>query len=86
MLKSGEKNDQIRREMVERLTVRLKKLMQQPEAEVLSAAAFREYVDLALAHNTISAEQARRIVALVEGGKLDPGVAIERMKQLKIDA
>lgn len=86
MLKSGERNDQIRTEMIERLTVRLRDLMQQPEAEVPSAAAFREYVDLALADNTISTEQAHRIVALVESGKLDPCVAIERMKQLKVDA
>jgi hypothetical protein len=87
MIKSGGMNDQIRTDMVGRLNTRLQKLLQRSEAaEIPAAEAFREYVDLAVADKSISAEQARRIVALVEGGKLDAGLAIKRIKHMKAAA
>ena len=86
MIKSGGLNDQIRTEVVARLTARLQKLRHQPKAVATPANTFQDHVGLALADNTISTEQAQRIVALVEGGKLDPALAIERLEQMKAHA
>jgi hypothetical protein len=87
MIKSGGMNDQIRTEMVGRLSTRLKGLLDRSEAAATPVTeAFREYVDLAVADKTISTEQAHRIVALVESGKLERDLAIERIKQLKANA
>lgn len=85
MLKSGGKNDQLRSEIVGRLSARLKALRHSERSEA-STNTLRGHIELALADNTISAEQARRIIALVETGKMDPAVAIERVKQLKAGA
>ncbi len=87
MIKSGGMNDQIRTDMVGRLNTRLQELRHRSEAAAIPAAeSFREFVDLAVAENAISTEQAHRIVALVERGKLEPSLAIERIKQLKVAA
>ena len=87
MIKSGGMNDQIRAEMVGRLNTRLQKLRHRSKAVAIPPAeAFRGYVDLAVADKSISAEQAHRIVALVESGKLELGLAIERIKQLRAGA
>ena len=73
--------------MVGRLSTRLKGLLDRSEAAATPVTeAFREYVDLAVADKTISTEQAHRIVALVESGKLERDLAIERIKQLKANA
>jgi hypothetical protein len=85
MLRSGGKNDQLRTEIVGRLSARLKALRHLEGAEA-PTATLREHVEHALVDNTLSSEQAHRIIALVESGKMDPGVAIERMKQMKADA
>lgn len=87
LIKSGGMNDQIRTDMVGRLTTRLEGLLNRSEAVVTPAAeTFREYIELAVADKTLSAEQAHRVVTLVASGKLDPALAIERIKKLKANA
>jgi uncharacterized protein (DUF2235 family) len=83
MIRSGSAQDQIRKEVTQRLIQRLAVL----KAEKVSPdckAELSKLIALTLASGSISGEAASRLVTLVEAGTLKPQLALERVRSIAL--
>lgn len=83
MVRSGSAQDQIRKEVIQRLNQRLAVL----KAEKVSPdckAELSKLIALTLASGSISEEAASRLVTLVEAGTLKPQLALERIRSIAL--
>ena len=83
LIRSGSKQDQIRCEIVGRLNKRLSSM----ENDKISGEHLEELkriLPLAIKHQLISESQADRMIQLINDGKLDPELALTRIKSMKI--
>ena len=83
LVRSGSKQDQIRCEIVERLNKRLSSM----EGRVIHGEHLEELksiLPVAIEHELISESQADRMIQLINDGKLDPELALNRIKSMKI--
>lgn len=81
MVRSGGRNDRLRREIAERLSKRLKSLRSgndRPEP----IGDLRQALDEAIQAGQLSSDQATRMVVLVDSGKLDIDIALSRVRGL----
>jgi hypothetical protein len=81
LIRSGGKQDQIRREMIKRLQARLDTL-QRNEGEQYNLNDLENALSKALRNGLISDAQAERLVKLVVDGKLQARVAFDRLNAL----
>jgi hypothetical protein len=82
MIKSGAKQDQIRQELIKTLQSRLDAMQQQKELSQVSLRALKLALSEAMRRELIGAEQAERMVSLVEEQKLKIDVALERVRAI----
>ena len=82
MIKSGAKQDQIRAELIKVLQAKLDKMQDQKERSQTSFCALKSTLSEALTRELIGAEQAKRLVRLVEENRLDINVAVERLRAI----
>lgn len=83
LIRSGSKQDQIRCEIVERLNKRLSSM----EGDKINGEHLEELksiLPVAIEHELISESQADRMISLINAGKLDPELALNRIKSMKI--
>ncbi|MNR31542.1 hypothetical protein D3C85_1490580 [compost metagenome] len=83
MIRSGSAQDQVRKEVSERLSQRLAV----PKAENVAPdckAELSRLIALTLASGSISEEAATRLVTLVEAGTLTPQLALERVRSIAL--
>ena len=83
MIRSGSEQDQVRKEVVQRLNKRLsssrwEKLTPDSKAEL------KRLLALTVAAEAISGESASRMVALIESGALNPDLALARIKSIAL--
>lgn len=78
LVRSGGRNDRVRKELVERLSQRLRNL-RSGKAQLPDLAELRRCMADAIAAGQVSAQQATRLVDLVEAGKLDAKIALARI-------
>jgi len=83
LVRSGSKQDQIRREIVKRLNKRLSSM----EGKNINGEYLEELksiLPVAIEHNLVSESQADRMIQLINDGKLEPELALNRIKSMKI--
>jgi len=81
MIRSGGKQDQIRQDLASRLKVRLR-ACHIGEALQSDMSLMQSALSKAIKQDLIKAEQAERLVGLVEAGKLDVHVALDRLNAI----
>jgi hypothetical protein len=81
MIKSGGAQDQICEDMINRFQVKLNAL-QVSEGKQPNLGDLNTALSAALKNNSISGEQAERLVKLVSDGKLQAKVALDRLKAI----
>lgn len=81
MIKSGGAQDQIREDMINRFQEKLNTL-QGSEGKQPSLGDLNTALSAALKNNSISGEQAERLVRLVSDGKLQAKVALDRLNAI----
>jgi hypothetical protein len=83
MIRSGSAQDQVRKEIIQRLRQRLEVL----NAEKITPdckTELNQLIALTLQASAITEEAACRLVALVEAGTLKPELALERIKSIAV--
>jgi hypothetical protein len=83
IVRSGSEQDQVRREVIQRLTGRLAAL----QADAITAdckAELNQLLALTVGAEAITDEGAARMVMLVESGSLRPELALERVKAIAL--
>ena len=83
LVRSGSKQDQIRNDIVERLNKRLSSM----EGENINSEHLEELISIlpvAIEHQLVSESQADRMIQLINDGKLDPELALNRIKSMKV--
>ncbi len=83
MIRSGSEQDQVRKDVIERLTARLSSLKAEkvsPDCKV----ELNQLLALTVAAEAISEDAASRMVALIETGALKPDVALARIKSIAL--
>ena len=83
MIRSGSTQDQVRKEVAQRLNQRFAVLKTQQVAPDCKAELSR-LIALTLEASAITEEAASRLVALVEAGTLKPELALERVKSIAL--
>lgn len=83
MIRSGSAQDQIRKEVTQRLIQRLAVLKAEKIAPDCTAELAR-FIALTLASGSISEASATRLVTLVEAGTLKPQLALERVRSIAL--
>jgi hypothetical protein len=83
MIRSGSEQDQVRKEVIQRLTNRLSALKTEKVAPDCKAE-LNQLLELTVAAEAISEEAASRMVALIESGALNPDLALARIKSIAL--
>ena len=83
MIRSGSEQDQVRKEVILRLTNRLSALKSEKVAPDCKAE-LNQLLALTVAAEAISEEAASRMVALIESGALNPDLALTRIKSIAL--
>ncbi|MDN4546366.1 hypothetical protein [Pseudomonas sp. C32] len=83
MVRSGSEQDQVRREVIQRLTGRLAAL-QTDAITTDTKAELNQLLALVVGTEAITEEAAVRMVGLVENGSLRPELALERIKAIAV--
>jgi hypothetical protein len=83
MVRSGSEQDQVRRDVIQRLTGRLAAL-QTDAITTDSKAELNQLLALVVETEAITEEAAARMVGLVENGSLRPELALERIKAIAV--
>lgn len=81
MIKSGGAQDQIREDMIKRFQVKLNTL-QRSEGKQPNIGDLNTALSAAINNNSISNDQAERLVKLVSDGKLQAKVALDRLNAI----
>lgn len=83
LVRSGSKHDQIRSEIVERLNQRLSNM---PNSKIKNEhlEQLKRILPVAIEHQLISESQADRMINLINTDRLDPELALKRIKSMKI--
>ena len=79
MIRSGSKQDQVRKDIVDRLSQRLA-LVQAKSGEQTALDDLRIAMPVALEAGLIAEEQAKRMITLVEKGSLSASIALARLQ------
>jgi hypothetical protein len=83
LIRSGSTQDQVRSEIVERLTKRLSRTANdKKKSEHLEK--IKRLLPVAIEHHLISESQADRMIDLITTDRLDPELALNRLKSMRI--
>ena len=85
MVKSGGAQDQIREDMIKRFQTKLNNL-QRSEGKQPSLSELNAALSAAIKNNSISDDQAERLVKLVTEGKLQAKLALDRLNAISTSA
>ncbi len=83
MIRSGSAQDQVRKEVRQRLSLRLEAIKAEKVAPDCKAE-LSQLIALTLEASAITEEAASRMVSLVEAGTLKPELALERVKSIAL--
>ncbi len=83
LIRSGGRNDKIREEIVDRLSKRLDQINNTGPSP--SIVELRCNLTEAIQRKKITAEQADRLIDLIDNGKLDINIALERVRNMNTD-
>ena len=83
MIRSGSEQDQVRKEVIQRLTNRLSSLKAEKVASGCKAE-LNQLLALTVASEAISEDAASRMVSLIETGALSPDIALARIKSIAL--
>ena len=85
MVRSGTRQDHVRGEIIESLNERLLAIETERSEEGVMIE-FNQVLSVCIAANLIEREQADRMVTLIEQKKLDPEIALRRVKDKAVAA
>jgi hypothetical protein len=85
LIRSGAKQDQVRKDLIERLNKRLQSI-RSDSTNKDALTELNQLLTVAIASELIQEDQASRMVALIEKGLLDPHIALTRIRALAVSA
>jgi hypothetical protein len=85
IIRSGSKQDQLRKEMVERLNERLRAIQSKNEGDGI-LVELNQVLTVTVVAGVISEERADKMLMFIEKGTMAPEVALERVKAIALSA
>jgi hypothetical protein len=82
LVRSGGRNDRVREEIIDRLLKRLKDIETKKPPLASTMTQLRDHIAAAIRNETLTNEQANRMLDLIEAGKLSVEIALERILAL----
>lgn len=82
LVRSGGRNDRVREEITERLLNRLKDIKTKKTPTASTIIQLRDHIANAIRNETLTDDQANRMLDLIESGKLSIEIALERILAL----
>ncbi|ATX81717.1 hypothetical protein Ga0123462_0848 [Mariprofundus ferrinatatus] len=83
LIQSGSEQDQVRKEIINRLTKRLEE-QKRNNAQQGVLDELQAVLPIAIGNGLLKQDQADRMVNLIEQGKLDPEMALNRIKTMRV--
>lgn len=83
LIRSGTKQDQVRKELVARFEQRLNKLKSSVSDD--AKEEFLQLLPIAVGNSLITKDQSDRMLQLIDQGKLKPELALARLKALRLE-